>query len=941
MFSEQKPLPFSHKSNNNAINHHIMKLHFKIQYFTRWGERLRLAGDLPALGKFDENNAADMQLTTPETGVWEFTADIRRKLPLKFKYRYFIEDENTGKRTYECDDRELKISNAGCVAADISDTWRSAPDPENTLFTSAFTQALLHPKKKTHDSHADFSTQQDDEYFIRFQIHVARVEPGHRVGITGNCDALGSWDPEQGLLMSNEDHPKWRKELRLKKRNFPLYYKYFLYDEHKKQVLFMEDGSDRSLNYNTISKKNKLLIRGDERFNFPRLPWKGAGMSVPVFSLRRQQGYGVGEFFDIKKLADWAATTGMKVLQLLPVNDTVATHTWKDSYPYAAISVYALHPIYANIEEMGRLKSETANRIVRERGQHLNESKNIDYEDVMQLKSRYFKMLFDEQKEQLLQDRDFLSFYQKNEYWLKPYAAFSYLRDLFNTPNFSRWGKYKDFKEDIIDEITDIHSDHYDDIAIHYFIQYHLHKQLLDAANYARSKGIILKGDIPIGIYRNSVDAWIAPHLYHMDKQAGAPPDDFSFKGQNWGFPTYNWDEMAKDGFSWWKNRLHKMSEYFDAFRIDHILGFFRIWEIPYESVDGILGYFNPSLAFHRDELAQRGIHMDEQRMCEPYIREHFLAEHFGELADTVRKEYLTETAPGEYRLNKEVATQRKIKDLLAPEASDESSEKQRKERIRNGLMSLAAEVIFLRNPYDANDESYYPRSTLHFTNSFREVDGHVQEAINEVYLDYFYRRNEEYWKQQAYFKLPAIKKATNMLICGEDLGMVPASVPEVMQNLGILSLEIQRMPKDPKKEFNHPDDYPYLSVASPSSHDMPTIRGCWEENPARSQRFYNQILGNEGNSPFFCEPWIVKQILDQHFYSPSMWAIIPIQDLMGADGDIRRKDSREERINVPSNPNHYWRYRLHKPMEEMLSLKDFNTMIYSLVKESGRLNAY
>ncbi|HKK09207.1 MAG TPA: 4-alpha-glucanotransferase, partial [Bacteroidales bacterium] len=639
-----------------------MILHFKIQYFTRWGERLRLAGDVPALGKMDENKAADMQLTSNDSGVWDLKIDVRRKLPITFKYRYFIEDENTGTRTYECADRELKISNPQCASADIFDSWRSAPEPENTLFSSAFTEAMLRPEKKTNEEFIDFSTQEADEYIVRFQIHVARVEPGDRVGIAGNCGTLGNWDPEKGLLMTNEDHPKWRKEVRMKKKDLPVYYKYFIYNEHTGTVRFMEDGRDRFLNFNNIRKKNKLLIRGDERFSFPRMPWKGAGVSIPVFSLKRQQGYGVGEFTDMKQLVDWANKTGMKLIQLLPVNDTVATHTWTDSYPYAAISVYALHPIYANIEEMGRLRSETANRIVKERGQHLNRGKTIDYDGVMQLKSRYFKMLFDEQKESFLQDKDFLKFFDKNAYWLKPYAAFSYLRDLFNTPNFSRWGRYSNFKEDLVDEITDINSDHYDDIAIHYFIQYHLHKQLLAAANYARENGVILKGDIPIGIYRNSVDAWVKPELYHMDKQAGAPPDDFSFKGQNWGFPTYNWDEMAKDGFRWWKNRLHKLSEYFDAFRIDHILGFFRIWEIPFESVDGIMGYFNPSLAFHRNELAERGIYLDEFRMGRPYIREHFLYERFGDLTDSVKQQFLDEYAPGQYKLKPEVATQRQIK---------------------------------------------------------------------------------------------------------------------------------------------------------------------------------------------------------------------------------------------------------------------------------------
>ena len=917
-----------------------MHITFRIKYFTVWGQRLRITSNIDKMSGMNEEHAPDMHLVSPESGLWEFSVDIPRQALNLLKYRYFVEDENQSIRIYECDDRQLKVVNENCKNAVIHDTWRATDDQENTLFSSAFTKALLKPEKIWKDTATAFPLNSDDDILIRFQIHVARIERGQRVGLTGNADALGGWNTAKSILMTNEGHPQWQAEVRLSKSEFPLHYKYFIYDENNDTFLFFEAGEDRYLPSVKESGSDTLFIQGDERFLFPMEPWKGAGIAIPVFSLRRKEGYGVGEFTDIKMLVDWARKVGMKMIQILPVNDTVATHTWTDSYPYAAISVYALHPIYANIEKMGRLKSETANNIVKERGLSLNKNSKLDYEGVMQLKSRYFKMLYDEQKEQFLKDRDFNDFFEKNKYWLKPYAAFSYLRDLFNTPNFEKWGPYRNYSETIVEEITSEKSEHYDDIAIHYFIQYHLHKQLYEAAEYARQNGVILKGDIPIGIYRNSVDAWVEPQLYNLDKQAGAPPDDFSENGQNWGFPTYNWQEMARDKYRWWRNRLQKMAEYFDAFRIDHILGFFRIWEIPIESVEGVMGYFNPSLAYDTEELQQRGIMMDEERFCKPYIREHFLHERFGDLTDVAKQHYLDEYAPGHFQLKQEVNTQRKIADIFSAEPSDSVHERMTKERLKEGLMSLVAEVVFIENPYGSK-KSYFPRSTLHYMRSFQELDNEQKHLINELYMDYFYSRNEDLWKQQANIKLPALKKATNMLICGEDLGMVPAVVPEVMDNLGILSLEIQRMPKDTTKDFNHPNDYPWLSVASTSTHDMPTIRGWWEEDPERAQVFFNSILGNDGNSPFFCEPWIVKQILDQHFYSPSMWVVIPLQDLMGADGNIRRKDAREERINVPSNPNHYWRYRLHLSLEEMMQQDEFNGMVYNLVKDSGRMSAY
>lgn len=225
----------------------------------------------------------------------------------------------------------------------------------------------------------------------------------------------------------------------------------------------------------------------------------------------------------------------------------------------------------------------------------------------------------------------------------------------------------------------------------------------------------------------------------------------------------------------------------------------------------------------------------------------------------------------------------------------------------------------------------------MHFTKSYKELDPGTKSVLDRLYVDFFYHRHESFWRDQAMVKLPAIKEATNMLVCGEDLGMVPECVPGVMDELGILSLEIQRMPKNSEKEFDHPADAPYLSVISTSTHDMPTIRGWWEEDQAVSQKFFNQILGHQGGAPFYCEPWIARDVVFQHLYSPAMWAIIPIQDLLAIDGKIRRKDPLREQINVPANPTHYWRYRLHFTLEELLAENEFNRTVEGMITASGR----
>jgi 4-alpha-glucanotransferase len=568
---------------------------------------------------------------------------------------------------------------------------------------------------------------------------------------------------------------------------------------------------------------------------------------------------------------------------------------------------------------------------LKKKQKQLNELTEVDYEEVIKLKLSMLKELYEVMGKECFESEDYKKFFEENKHWLQPYSAFCFFRDKYGTSNFEDWRANGVYNKDEIDKLCSSKSSSFKDIGLYCFIQYYLHLQLKEAADYAHKKGIVLKGDIPIGIYRYGCDAWVAPEQYNLNWQAGAPPDDFTAIGQNWGFPTYNWKKMQENNFAWWQQRFEQMSNYFDAFRIDHILGFFRIWSIPANAVQGIMGRFVPCVPVHIVEFGENGIWFDYQRYCRPFINDDILNEVFGDLADNIRSEFIISNNSGGYDLELKYETQQQVEEHFA--TMDESGEN---ERLKLGLYYLISNVILFEEENSEGQEFHF-RISMEKTHSFKHLIPHVQEKLRTLYVNYFYRRQDNFWKKEAMHKLPQLKSATNMLICGEDLGMVPHCVPEVMQELGILSLEIQRMPKDPKIEFFHPKDAPYMSVITPCTHDMSTIRGWWEENRERTPRFYNYMLGQWGSAPQFCESWINRAIVLQHLYSPAMWSIFQLQDILGMSETLRRENPHEERINNPANPKNYWRYRMHISLEDLVKQKEFNEELSGYVVHSGR----
>ena len=818
-----------------------MTLNLRLEYMTAYGEELYAVVDSGREKAYPMHYVGD--------GRWE--ASLKLAAATEVAYRYEVRYGDTVlRKEWGGKLRHLTLDKKA-ESVSVLDRWHDMPF-DRSFHSSMFTDGVFRRAKAK-------KAQPVASGYITFRADIAVVRPSQHVVLVGDGKALGNWDVKKGVEMSDAQYPIWSARVKAPKAGFA--YKFVIVDTASGEPVAWQSGDNYFFNHALVEGES-LVVEG-LRPHFDMAPWRGAGVAIPVFSLRSNDSFGVGEFNDIRLMVDWAAATGQSIIQILPINDTTMFGTWEDSYPYNANSTFALHPQFLHLPHVGELKDKEAMAQYEALGKELNSLPNVDYERVNNAKNEYLRLVFAQDGKKTLASKEFKAFLAANEEWLRPYAVFSALRDAKHTPDFSKWGAMAKYTKA---KTAKYEKENPEAVAFHYFVQYHLSKQLREVRDYAHSKGVVLKGDIPIGISRTSVDAWVYPELFNMDSSAGAPPDDFSVMGQNWGFPTYNWAKMAEDGYAWWKARFVKMAEYFDAYRIDHILGFFRIWEIPLNAVNALLGRFNPALPYSVDEIRGYGFNF-----------EHW---HVGNIAETDNMLFV-------------------------------------EDKIKQG--------------------HYHPRISAYNTDCYRGLSDDQKEAYNRLYNDFFYRRHNDFWKWEALKKLPPLTEATGMLVCGEDLGMIPDCVPSVMSGEQILSLEIQRMPKDPKVEFGSTYDYPYLSICTTGTHDMNPLRAWWEEDRGVTQRFYNHVLGAWGEAPYFCEPWICEQVVSMHLKSPAMLTVLPLQDWIAMDGNLRRENPHDERINVPANSRHYWRYRMHLTLEELLKSDDLNNMIRHKIAESGR----
>ena len=817
-----------------------MKIRFNLEYQTTFGEELML--NILAEGKTEQH-----KMGTLDGLHWmcELSKNVRTDKCIDYFYSV-VRGEQQARTEWLTEPHRLELVAAKGARYTVYDHWLDIPE-DSFLYSSAFTECVAaREKKSSKETHFDKT--------VRLKVRAPQLRNFERLAILGDCQALGSWEAIRALDMTEHQSNEWVISLDGDALPKVFEFKFVGLDDAIDVTPLWETGANRTIELPILQPGDVIVYELPQAY-FPIYPWKGAGTVIPIFSLRSEGSFGVGDFGDLKMMVDWCAKTKQRVLQVLPINDTNMTYTWQDSYPYNSISIYALHPQYTDFRQLPALKDEALKAKFEALRQELNALPQIDYERMNNAKLEYLRALYAQEGKNIMKSEAFKKFFEQNEAWLVPYAAFCHYRDLYGTATFSEWPDHHELPEKEREAMTKPTTKLYKEVAFWYFVQFNLDQQMRAAHAYARKNRVILKGDIPIGISRDGVEAWVEPKYFNLNGQAGAPPDDFSADGQNWGFPTYNWDEMLADGCSWWVRRFRKMAEYFDAYRIDHVLGFFRIWEIPVPEKSGLMGQFSPALGMSKEEIESYG--------C-PFNEGLFLVDH-------------------------------------------------------------------------KRNDRWHPRIAVQYQEAYAQLNDGEKYCFNRLYNDYFYRRNNQFWYQEAMKKLPKLTQATRMLVCAEDLGMVPECVPWVMNELKILSLEIQSMPKDPTTRFGHLSRNPYRSVDTISTHDMATLRQWWDEDEERTQSYFNEMLYRGGPAPHPLPDWLAKDIVSRHLTSPSMLCLLSFQDWISINGALRLPDENAERINIPANPRHYWRYRMHLNIEQLLAADELNEEISTLIIQSGR----
>ena len=906
-----------------------MNLNFNINYDTIFGEELVL--NIIHHGKnHDKDSVSQYRMGTIDGHHWNYQMNAKKECD-SIDYFYSIDNSGTEKRhEWTTIPHRLELN---ARKANTYDRWIALPE-DSYLYSSAFTDCINRRSLTT-------LKESQASKVVRIVVRAPQLKSNQRLVVTGADDVLGAWAIDKGLKMTEHNNNEWVVDINADSLSGnKIEFKFAAIDANNKKDAIWETCMNRTVEVAHLADGDISVYDLDQAF-FPICNTKVAGTLVPVFSLRSKSSFGIGDFGDLKKMIDFVSQTGQRVLQILPINDTTITHTWTDSYPYSCISIFAIHPQYVDLNQLPAIADKAEAKKYEALRIKLNALSQIDYEAVNNAKTEYLKIIFEQEGKRIMASAEYKAFFEESQSWLVPYGHYCMLRDKNGTADFTKWEGNETWNEDDREKLTNPRTALYKEVAFYYFVQFILSSQMKAAHDYARSKHVILKGDIPIGVNRYSCDVWMEPKYFNLNSQAGAPPDDFSVNGQNWGFPTYNWDEMLKDDCIWWVRRFQNMSKFFDAYRIDHVLGFFRIWDIPIDSVHGLLGQFSPSLAMTREEIEAYGLRFQEEHFTRPFITDWILDRIFHERAEEVRRRYLNHAHDDVYNLKPEYDTQRKIEAAFEAEHQAMVANKadqaalQAHNNLRDGLYALVSNVLFIRDRKDAN--KFHPRISAQLDFTYEALYDCDKAVFNRLYNDYYYHRNNQFWYREAMKKLPKLVQATRMLVCAEDLGMVPDCVPWVMEELKILSLELQSMPKDPTVRFGHLSRNPYRSVCTISSHDMPTLRQWWDENIERTQSYYNTMLYRSGGAPHPLPGWLARDIIYRHLASPSMLCVLSIQDWLAISERLRLADQNAERINIPANPKHYWRYRMHLNIEDLISDQEFTGEISGMIEESGR----
>jgi len=320
-------------------------------------------------------------------------------------------------------------------------------------------------------------------------------------------------------------------------------------------------------------------------------PWQKIGVKnhhgivVPLFALHSRHSSGIGEYPDLIPLIDWCKENHLDLIQLLPLNDT-----GQETSPYSALSAYALNPLHLGLSQLPDISQNSELLSLIHEAQALNEYQLVHYQEVQKIKERFFRLYYRQQAASLRTDPSYRTFKETHRSWLQDYARFKTLKI---RQNWLSWELWPQSYENAAGLTENPPSNLAEEMEFHQFLQYLCFLQLEEVKQIAEKKKIFIKGDIPILINRESADVWSHREFFLLQLSAGAPPDMYAKEGQKWGFPPYNWEAIANQGYRWWIERLSAASHFYNLYRLDHVVGFFRIWAIPF-SKPAKEGHFIP-----------------------------------------------------------------------------------------------------------------------------------------------------------------------------------------------------------------------------------------------------------------------------------------------------------------------------------------------------------
>ncbi|MEM1092971.1 MAG: 4-alpha-glucanotransferase [Bacteroidota bacterium] len=633
---------------------------------------------------------------------------------------------------------------------------------------------------------------------------------------------------------------------------------------------------------------------------------------VPVTSLRSEASVGVGEFEDLFRLAKWCAQVGLKVIQILPINDT-----GHNNGPYSALSAFALHPIHLRLDTVPGV--EAYRQEIDAARLRFESSERLAYHEVLDFKLDVLKRVYGDGLSS--ETATGLSAWIDENPWVHPYAAFRVLKDQHDQASWLDWPNQQ---APTMADVDAVWSDNPDAARFYAWVQYLLEDQLMQATQAMEALGVYLKGDIPILMGEDSVDVWLHRDYFDMRERAGAPPDMFSREGQNWGFPVYNWPALKRDKYSWWIDRLKQADKFYHAYRIDHVLGFFRLWQIPGTADAGLLGHYKPSLGLSRADLNALGF--GEARitwLSEPHISATTLLNHCGDEAERVAEAYLRQIGNQPlFRLKPEVASEKAIAALAEPEP------------VRTALLSWHRDRTLLER-----EGAFYPHWFYDETSAYATLSSEEQQRLRDTFAA-LEDQADGLWADHGRELLQMMLEATPMLACAEDLGAVPPCVPRVLDELGILSLYVERWARRfdvPGQPYIAPATYRAEAVATVSVHDSSTLRGWWHEEQL-DRDGYALNIGWGDAVPAVMTPALVEAILQHQLDGAAKLVFFQLQDWLALDASLYLLSPDDERVNIPGTTNDFnWTYRMPVTLEHILTADTLNATASRLAQRGDR----